>query len=48
MTIDYEPLDLWPDNLIPQEIRDAFLVLCTGVGPTDLLLMLRGRVTLLI
>jgi hypothetical protein len=48
VTIDYEPLDLWPDNLIPQEIRDAFLVLGTGVGPTDLLLMLRGRVTLLI
>ena len=48
VTIDYEPLDLWPDNLIPQEIRDAFLVLGTGGGPIDLLLMLRVRVTLLI
>jgi hypothetical protein len=35
VTIDYELLDSWPDNHIPQEIRDAFLVLGTGDGPTD-------------
>jgi hypothetical protein len=35
--IDYELLDSWPDNHIPQEIRDAFLTLRLGdttVGPT--------------
>jgi hypothetical protein len=37
VTIDYELLDSWPDSHIPQEIRDAFLVLGTGDGPTDTL-----------
>jgi hypothetical protein len=35
VTIDYELLDSWPDNHIPQEIRDAFLVLGTRDIPTD-------------
>jgi hypothetical protein len=32
--IDYELLDSWPDNHIPQEIKDAFLILGTS-GPTS-------------
>jgi hypothetical protein len=34
VTIDYELLESWPDNHIPQEIRDAFLILGTN-GPTN-------------
>jgi hypothetical protein len=35
VTIDYELLDSWPDNHIPQEIRDAFLVLDSKATATD-------------
>jgi hypothetical protein len=35
VTIDYELLDSWPDNHIPREIRDAFLVLGPSDRPTD-------------
>ena len=34
VTIDYELLDSWPQDHIPQEIRDAFLALQTNTGST--------------
>ena len=34
VTIDYELLDSWPQDHIPQEIRDAFLALQTSTAPT--------------
>jgi hypothetical protein len=33
--IDYELLDSWPDNHIPQEIRDAFLALGSSDATTE-------------
>ena len=32
VTIDYELLDSWPQDHIPQEIRDAFLALQTNTA----------------
>lgn len=34
VTIDYDLLDSWPEDHIPQEIRDAFLALHTSTAPT--------------
>jgi hypothetical protein len=34
VTIDYELLDSWPEDHIPQEIRDAFLALQTNTAST--------------
>ena len=35
--IDYDLLDSWPENHIPQEIRDAFLALRTDAGNTNII-----------